>query len=397
MNEKYDHILRKIRELPPLPVAAQKLLEVVDDSRSCANDLTRILQSDQALTTKVLQLVNSSFYGFSGKITTLTRAVVILGFSAIKNMAIGFAAFDALKKLKGPVDWDGYWLHGVAVAACGQVAAEKMKYPVPEEVFISGLLHDVGYAIMSAAILKDVSPSELSQVLGDTVAESANFGINHAEAGQMVMEYWRFPEKFCRATRFHHSLNVLGTETDPLLPLIMFADLCAHLFGCGYYEKLPGIRPDELLGRISSAQPDCRVIFREAMLKTHNTLEFFGIKKELGSDPPPPGPEGPPRVLFLSGNAKRIEWINALLENWGYQLASPADLHNPQPCIAAVILDEDSLHSAVLPQLEQKLGEQGLCVALSHRLNADSTELPTGIESLPYNFTAYELKQLINR
>ena len=135
-KDRSDEIIAKINDLPPLPLVIQKLLKVMKDEKSSADDVTRVLSADQALAGKVLKLVNSPFYGMQGTITTISRAIVILGFSAVRNLALGLGTIQKLKKTGTSVDMDSFWNHSIATAAAAKVVAPLVKYPDPEEAFI---------------------------------------------------------------------------------------------------------------------------------------------------------------------------------------------------------------------------------------------------------------------
>ncbi len=389
MAEIHEAVIRKIRQLPPLPLAAQKLLQMVEDERSSASDLTRALKTDPALAAKVLHLSNSAFYGFSGKITTLSRAVVILGFSAVKNMAIGFATCDALRTLEGPVDWDSYWLHCVTTASCGQAVAEKICYPVPEEAFIACLLHDVGYAVISAAQPKKAfAPSP--DILGDIERESAEFGISHAEAGQLVMEHWKIPQTLCRTIRYHHNMHALdavGAET--LLQLVIFSDLYAYLSGCSYLDQLPPYRYEVLLQRLGVLTDDFAALFRNIDGRIAATRNFFGLPQLH------PNNQGR-QIILISADRSRAHWLETVISGWGFELLHESLLSGlvaqPEAANLRVLLDCGSLQRAPMEQLATSLRQRGIRIC---RI-APEGMLPVAAEAtcpqLPHTFTRPELE-----
>lgn len=391
MTKLHETVIRKIRELPPLPLAAQRLLQLVEDERSSASDLTRVLKTDSALTAKVLHLSNSAFYGFSGKITTLSRAVVILGFSALKNIAIAFATCDALRKLDGPVDWDNYWQHGIATASCAQTVAEKIKYPIPEEAFIACLLHDVGYAVMSAAIPHDASRQKLCEIMGDIERENAEFGLSHPEAGQLVMEHWKIPQLLCRTIRYHHNLHALDAAgAEPLLQLVIFADLYAHLNGCGYLDRLVPYRYEVMLQRLGVLTDDFPVLFRNIEDRIAATRHFFDL-------PPLHHANAGRQVVLISADRARAHWLETLLASWGFELVHESLLASLAGKEASahllVLLDCGSLQRAPQEQLAMSLLQRGVRVcriAPDGMLPASGAEIP----QLPHTFSRPELEAL---
>ena len=149
---KQERLLRiiedELQDLPPLPAVIVRVMQTINDPNTSAADLNRLISADQALASKVLRLVNSSYYGFPRKISTITNAVVILGFNTVRNLTTSlgvFNAFDAQGQ-KTALDRDEFWAHslGVAVAA-GVIARRKgIGSKSVEEVFIGGLMHDIG-------------------------------------------------------------------------------------------------------------------------------------------------------------------------------------------------------------------------------------------------------------
>ena len=134
-----------------MPLVVRKLLSVMDDDRSSADDISAVLASDQALAAKVLKLVNSSFYGMSGQVSTISRAVVILGVSAVRNLALGLSIAGIMGKGRQSSLWSRFWDHSLAAATAAEHLARETGYPDPEEAFVAGLLHDVGHLVFMLA------------------------------------------------------------------------------------------------------------------------------------------------------------------------------------------------------------------------------------------------------
>lgn len=388
----HETVIRKIRQLPPLPLAAQKLLTMVDDERTSAEGLTKVLKSDAALAAKVLQLVNSAFYGFSRKITTLSHAVVILGFSAIKNVAIGFAACEVLKKLEGPVNWERYWLHGVTCASCGQAVAEAAGYRIPEEAFIACLLHDVGYAVLAAvapAVMHDLA---LRKMLGDLEQESAALGINHAEAGQMVMEHWKIPQQLCRVIRFHHSPQVVDADNSgPLLALVVFSDVFAYLSGYGYHDQMQPYCYDTLLQKLGVMTDDYGALFKGISARLNATRAFFDLPLEEANNVGR-------RVVIISADCTRAHWLKNLTASWGFEIMHESALHGimtaEQQQNLCVLLDGSSLQAQPMALLNDCLRTRGIQVRrILPLLSTESGDV--GAEGdLPYLFTRLDLEHI---
>jgi len=156
---KANEIVKNIKDLPPLPLVVQKLLKVVGDVNTSAKDVADVLSTDQAMTSKVLKLVNSAFYGLPGKVSTISRAVVILGNAAVRNLALAFASYDALKKIGGERVQERFWGHALTCAVGAQEMALRMKHHEAEEAFTAGLLHDLGHLILITFLLMNIQQS----------------------------------------------------------------------------------------------------------------------------------------------------------------------------------------------------------------------------------------------
>src|SRR5262249_2268269 len=140
---------KKLADLPPLPVVVTRIMETINDPNTSAEDLHRLIALDQGLSSKILRIVNSAYYGFPKRISTITHAVVILGFNTVRNLVLGVSAFGMLsqKSSAAGLNRTKFWEHSVATAVGASVLAKKKRpksRAVVEEAFLGGLLHDIG-------------------------------------------------------------------------------------------------------------------------------------------------------------------------------------------------------------------------------------------------------------
>ncbi len=201
-------LLDRIQELPSLPQVLVGVSRIASDPTSDAADLASVILKDQALTMKVLRMANSARYALSvQRVTTVSRAVVILGFESVRALALGLGAYQLLSTLKrGGEVLRGFWTDAVATAVLAQDVAELLGYEVPEEAFVAGLLHDVG-----KLVLAEHDPGAASGVYGAGLhgpellaAETRVFGVNHVEVGAELARRWELPDVLVRAIRRHH-------------------------------------------------------------------------------------------------------------------------------------------------------------------------------------------------
>ena len=209
-----EDILRHVRSLPPLPLAAQRLLSATSDPAIDIRTLTRIVEKDQVLTTRILRVANSSFYGLPRQVETISKAVVILGIQAVRNIALRAAMLGLQRGGDGVLKshLEAFWKHAIAVASAAQLLAIPLRLPQPEVAFVAGLLHDLGKVIL-IEVLGERYVRLLDGVKHGTaplhVREHVAFGITHTQAGYALCEHWKIPMQLTRVVAAHH------TPVDP--------------------------------------------------------------------------------------------------------------------------------------------------------------------------------------
>lgn len=201
-----NELINEITQLPVQPGAAMRLLWMLEDPRTSATDLGRLIESDPALSTQVIRLANTAFYGLSGKVSSAWRAVTVLGLATVRAIATT-AAFDLFSE-KGRSVPDDFWPHSVTTAAAAAAIARRVGIQ-PSDAFSAGLLHDIGSALVfrRAPRRYDAVEERLTADpdLSRCDAESLEFGVTHAEVGSAALSVMRFPEEMVEAIGEHHS------------------------------------------------------------------------------------------------------------------------------------------------------------------------------------------------
>src|SRR5205807_4666228 len=126
-----------------------KIIQTVEDPKSSATQLHKIVAHDPALVTRILKVVNSAFYGLPGQIGSIERAIVLLGLNAVKNIAVAASLgqlFRGAKLCEGFTAKD-LWTHCIAVGVAARELARQLKLPIADEAFLAGMIHDVGILI----------------------------------------------------------------------------------------------------------------------------------------------------------------------------------------------------------------------------------------------------------
>lgn len=221
-----------IKEIPTLPLVYQELFQKMQDPKVSVPQVADIISQDQALTTKILHLVNSAFYGYSKQIKTIGRAVVILGFHAVRSAALAISVFDYFDgEDNNQIDMTDFWRHSIATASICKILATEAKLAHQEEAFVVGLLHDTGKLIEKRYFSDDFD--ELVNVAQEQEltwynAEKALFQIDHATIGKAVFRAWNFPPSVIDAVQFHHKPDS-STRHPQLAALAHLGDYMACL------------------------------------------------------------------------------------------------------------------------------------------------------------------------
>ncbi|MBP7935616.1 MAG: HDOD domain-containing protein [Phycisphaerae bacterium] len=227
--------LGRIGEVATLPEVTAKIISVVDDPKSTARDLHHIIKNDPALATKIMKVVNSAFYGLPGQVSDLDRAIVLLGLSAVKNIAIS-ASISRLftsDKMSDKFSARDLWKHSVAVGvATRQFCCLIGKKAFAEEAFLGGLIHDLGLLVQRQAFTDQFA--EVIQVAskGETrfcQAEAEIIGADHQVLGAALAAKWKFPRGLQTVLGYHHHITNLS-EDHRILPSIVYVGdvLCCH-------------------------------------------------------------------------------------------------------------------------------------------------------------------------
>lgn len=214
-----DQLVRRISEISTLPQVAMKTMEVASDPASSALDLKEIIESDAALSARILRCVNSSAYATREKVTNLQQAISYLGLRQIRSLALTASVAEMFSKDEaiGPYRRRSLWSHLVAVGICSRLIAMRQKSADFEDAFAAGLLHDIGIVLedqyVHGLFRKVIQSLDEASVLSEVERET--LGFNHARLGAKVAELWRFPECVKGAIGFHHkSVNYRGADID---------------------------------------------------------------------------------------------------------------------------------------------------------------------------------------
>lgn len=229
--------VQSIAQLPALPAVASKVIQMVDNPRTSTSSLGKLIATDQALTAKVLKIANSPFYGFPKKISTIDFAIIVLGYDALKEIVISTSLVSSLEQTSDSYfDSKAFWDHAIATGIFARRLARDLGYRISGEVFVGGLLHDMGISILNRHFREEyqrivgiVRETDLTFI----EAEESVLGVTHAEVGSWLAERWNLPDQLVEAVALHHAPANAAQNPD-LVALIHCADVMAN--------SLPGMK-----------------------------------------------------------------------------------------------------------------------------------------------------------
>ena len=251
MGETVDiqKIIGNIDKLPTLPYVVTALNDFIKNPNTSAADIRKIIMKDQALSSHILKLVNSAFYGFSERISSISHAIVILGFNTVKNVALTASVFRMFPKDNiGDTQFDvkGFWVHSLAVASTARLIAARAKIPGIEDIFVAGLLHDIGKVILEQFVhdkfIEILMVTKKKNILMREAEAEVLDGVTHSQIGAWLATRWKLPTGLVHMIGFHHRPELDEQLLKPVA-CIHLADILVRCFdyGSGGDKKMPKI------------------------------------------------------------------------------------------------------------------------------------------------------------
>lgn len=236
-DQHQKKIERFIKRMPSLSTTVGKVLEICSRTDASPNELNKVVSLDPVLTGQVLKLINSAYYSLVTKVTSLTRAITMLGMNTVKNMALSTAIIRtvATAKKSKALPTSQFWAHSIGVGSCAKLLAMTQEVPVleREEYFVSGLLHDLG---------KVPFGDEYSEVLTIAKRERAPLveveqelmGIDHQEVGLMIADKWKLNPVIKDCIGNHHHVELAEEQHQKQIAYIALANIYINILDIGY-------------------------------------------------------------------------------------------------------------------------------------------------------------------
>ncbi len=242
-TDKLRETIKNLEDIPSLPSVVAEVNKAIRNPRVNANSVGQIITRDQALSARTLKLVNSAFYGFPGRINSVTRAIIVMGFQRVRNLVLTASVLDNFKGRNAAFDFSGFWRHSLGTAISAEILCKELALQETDDAFVAGLLHDIG-KLLIALYAPETFEKVCKGIAGNNClmleAEERVLGITHAVAGAWLANTWQFPPKLTHAIRMHHNPKDVR-EHHEIVYLTHTADIvCRALdFGNGGDKKIP--------------------------------------------------------------------------------------------------------------------------------------------------------------
>jgi HD-like signal output (HDOD) protein len=228
-------IRAQVETFPALPATVSRVMAITANPESSANDLMQAILPDQSMCTTILKIANSTFFGMPRQISSIERAVVVLGQEEIRNIILGKALFTAFPKMarENRQRVSLFWEHAFTCGLAAKIIADHFRLS-PSEFFIAGLIHDIGKLALLLTFPDDypllrefASPNHFFH----TGEEQQQFGISHDEVGRLLAEKWHLPEQLIMATGYHHNPQLAPNHRHyPVI--VQVADILSLMYCC---------------------------------------------------------------------------------------------------------------------------------------------------------------------
>ncbi|MFZ5775954.1 MAG: HDOD domain-containing protein [Thermodesulfobacteriota bacterium] len=281
-------IQKYIDRMPSLSTTVTKVLEICNKPNTSANDLNRVISLDPVLTGQVLKLINSAYYSLPNQISSLTRAIIMLGINTVKNLALSTAVLGTIGKEESfqSLRMDDFWAHSICVGVTAKAMAVRKGIPVAlqEEFFVAGLLHDLGKIPLNncfaAEYRQTLDLADLEQ--GALVrAEEMMLGLDHGVVGRMIAEKWQLSPALRELLAFHHAPHQAGEKFRALVGVVALANSYANLFDFGSAgDRYPDILwMPELLSQLGMRWEDISTLHETVEAEIRKAQIFLQVAR----------------------------------------------------------------------------------------------------------------------
>lgn len=272
-------------DLPTLPTVAAKLLTLMGQEKTSLAEIANLVAQDAALAIKIIRVANSSFYCFPNKIGTVQQAVALLGSNAVRSLVLTFSLLLLKVTKKTRFDYTRFWERSLAGAAAAMAISKQVPGTDKEEIFIAGLLQNIGELIFAATIADeyndflDATANRPGDV-GPEQSEQEALAITHSQAGYEVAKSWGLPDLLLDTLRFHHCPSAYQGSDDRTagtIKIVYLADLLTGVFFSATPETSHKRFRQEAKKLLGFNAPTINTILKEVGGDIDAAAEYFGL------------------------------------------------------------------------------------------------------------------------
>jgi putative nucleotidyltransferase with HDIG domain len=238
-----------IENLPTIPPVLRNLLNLIENPNVSLSEVGNFILKDPSLTSRILKVVNSPIYGFPGRVSTISQALILLGLNTVKGVLLGVSVFEVMKEVMS-----GLWEHSIGCAVTARIISQKKAPGYFEEVSVAALLHDIGKVVLGLKF-----SDEYKKILAETEkkgvfifdSERKQFSVDHSAVGAWLTEKWKFPRSLIEVIEYHHKPH-LSRNVPVQTAIVHLSDILVRANGFGFAGDnfVPAMHPSvfEMLG-----------------------------------------------------------------------------------------------------------------------------------------------------
>jgi len=253
-EEKVKRIMAQIKSFPGMPATAARLMPLLQNPESSADEIEDILKYDPGLTANILKLTNSAYFGIPSRVSSVRQAIMLLGWKRLLQLVMTMCMSALMKRPVAGYDLPRgeLWRHSVAVSVAANLLVASLRIRDADEVFTAALLHDIGKLVLGSYVQEDLAQIEAMVAKGISfeVAEYIVLGTNHAAIGARILQNWSLPDELVHAVGRHHDPE--NCDAHCLLSdVVHVANIVGRRVGCGQGRDGQAMEPSsEVIERI---------------------------------------------------------------------------------------------------------------------------------------------------
>ncbi|MCD6581284.1 MAG: GGDEF domain-containing protein [Desulfuromusa sp.] len=280
-NDRIQKLVEKEITLPSPPAIAVQILNTVQKEDAALSELVKIISADPALTGKMLQIANSGFYALKNEVTSIDRALSVLGTNVIKNIALSFViATDMRGEKQSSFDFDDYWRRSVTSAVAAELLIQQLGQK-DDDIFVTALLHDIGMLVLFmhkrddySELLQEVSLSEKTLV----ELERDKYNFSHQQVGATLINKWGLPDSISEPIGHHHNPEEAPENSQNTAQILLFADQFSAIYNEVDTAEKVRLLQVQLVEKYSFSEDQVRILLDDVAAKSVEILKTFEIE-----------------------------------------------------------------------------------------------------------------------